>query len=74
MSTELLTILVLMAMFVIATTMPVNLGALALMAAFVVGTLAVDAGCARGAGVIRPLFTHHRVSWRAEREGNIVGS
>ena len=42
MSTELLTIIVLVVMFVIATTMPVNLGALGLMAAFLVGTLAVD--------------------------------
>ncbi len=42
MSTELLTIVVLVALFVVATTMPVNLGALALMAAFVVGVWALD--------------------------------
>lgn len=39
MGPELVTIIVLVAMFLIATTLPVNLGALALVAAFLVGTL-----------------------------------
>jgi hypothetical protein len=39
MGPELVTIIVLVLMFVIATTMPVNLGALAFLAAFLVGTL-----------------------------------
>lgn len=39
MSPELISILVLIAMFVIATVLPVNLGALALVGAFFVGTL-----------------------------------
>jgi hypothetical protein len=38
---ELVSVIVLVLMFVIATTMPVNLGALALVAAFLVGTIAV---------------------------------
>ncbi len=38
---EILSIIVLVLLFVIATTMPVNLGALALVAAFFVGTIAV---------------------------------
>ena len=41
MDPELLSIIVLVLLFVIATTMPVNLGALALVAAFFVGTIAV---------------------------------
>lgn len=41
MSPQLLTILVLVAMFVIATALPVNIGALAFVAAFLVGTLAL---------------------------------
>ena len=41
MGPEILSIIVLVLMFVIATTMPVNLGALALVAAFFVGTIAV---------------------------------
>jgi di/tricarboxylate transporter len=41
MGPEILSIIVLVLLFVIATTMPVNLGALALVAAFFVGTLAV---------------------------------
>lgn len=41
MSPQLLTILVLVAMFVIATLLPVNIGALAFVAAFLVGTLAL---------------------------------
>lgn len=41
MSTELITIVVLVVMFVIATAFPVNLGALALMGAFLVGTVAL---------------------------------
>ncbi|MFB4268162.1 SLC13 family permease [Nonomuraea sp. GTA35] len=40
MSAELLSILALIAMFVVATIFPVNLGALALVGAFLVGTLA----------------------------------
>ncbi|SDH09155.1 SLC13 family permease [Nonomuraea jiangxiensis] len=40
MSAELLSILALVAMFVVATLFPVNLGALALVGAFLVGTLA----------------------------------
>ncbi|GAA3694370.1 hypothetical protein GCM10022224_069910 [Nonomuraea antimicrobica] len=40
MSAELLSILALIAMFVVATVFPVNLGALALVGAFLVGTLA----------------------------------
>ncbi|MBF8187198.1 SLC13 family permease [Nonomuraea sp. K274] len=40
MSAELLSILALVAMFVVATIFPVNLGALALVGAFLVGTLA----------------------------------
>lgn len=42
MSPELISILVLIAMFVIATVLPVNLGALALVGAFFVGTLVAD--------------------------------
>jgi Na+/H+ antiporter NhaD/arsenite permease-like protein len=42
MSPELISILVLVAMFVIATVLPVNLGALALVGAFFVGTLVAD--------------------------------
>ena len=38
---EIISIIVLVLMFVIGTTMPVNLGVLALVAAFLVGTLAV---------------------------------
>jgi di/tricarboxylate transporter len=41
MSPEILSIIVLVLLFVIATTLPVNLGALALAAAFFVGTMAV---------------------------------
>ncbi|PSK95446.1 UIT1 family transporter [Murinocardiopsis flavida] len=41
MSPQLLTIVVLVAMFVIATALPVNIGALAFVAAFLVGTLAL---------------------------------
>ncbi|MFC3521491.1 SLC13 family permease [Streptomonospora nanhaiensis] len=41
MSPQLLTILVLVAMFVIATVLPINIGALAFVAAFLVGTLAL---------------------------------
>lgn len=41
MSPEILSIIVLVLLFVIATTLPVNLGALALAAAFFVGTIAV---------------------------------
>jgi di/tricarboxylate transporter len=41
MGPEILSIVVLVLLFVIATTMPVNLGALALVAAFFVGTIAV---------------------------------
>lgn len=41
MSVELLTILVLAAIFVVATVLPINLGTLALVGAFGVGTLAV---------------------------------
>jgi len=41
MSPEILSIIVLILLFVIATTLPVNLGALALAAAFFVGTIAV---------------------------------
>ena len=37
---EIISIIVLVLMFVIGTTMPVNLGVLALVAAFLVGTLA----------------------------------
>ncbi|MEV4088358.1 hypothetical protein AB0J43_49680, partial [Nonomuraea fuscirosea] len=40
MSAELLSILALIVMFVVATLFPVNLGALALVGAFLVGTLA----------------------------------
>jgi dicarboxylate carrier protein MatC len=43
MGPEILSIVVLVHMFVIATTMPVNLGALSFVAAFFVGTIAV--GC-----------------------------
>jgi Na+/H+ antiporter NhaD/arsenite permease-like protein len=42
MSAEHISILVLVAMFVIATVLPVNLGALGLVAAFLVGTLAAN--------------------------------
>ncbi|MBM7785384.1 SLC13 family permease [Tenggerimyces flavus] len=42
MSAEHISILVLVAMFVIATVLPVNLGALALVGAFLVGTLAAN--------------------------------
>jgi di/tricarboxylate transporter len=42
MSPELISIVVLVAMFVIATIRPINLGALALVGAFVVGTLVAD--------------------------------
>ena len=41
MGPEILSIIILVLLFVIATTMPVNLGALALVAAFFVGTIAV---------------------------------
>jgi Dicarboxylate carrier protein MatC N-terminus len=41
MGPEILSIVVLVHMFVIATTMPVNLGALSFVAAFFVGTIAV---------------------------------
>ncbi|GAA3752311.1 SLC13 family permease [Spinactinospora alkalitolerans] len=41
MSPEIITILALVAMFVVATVLPVNMGALAFVAAFLVGTLAV---------------------------------
>jgi di/tricarboxylate transporter len=41
MGPEILSIIVLVLLFVIATTMPVNLGALSLVAAFFVGTIAV---------------------------------
>ena len=41
MSTELIPILALVAMFVIATVLPVNMGVLGFVAAFIVGTLAV---------------------------------
>src|SRR3954453_23396291 len=40
MSAELISILVLVAMFVIATVLPINMGALAFAAAFLVGTFA----------------------------------
>jgi di/tricarboxylate transporter len=42
MSPQLLTILVLLAMFVVATVFPVNIGALAFVAAFLVGLLALS--------------------------------
>jgi di/tricarboxylate transporter len=42
MSAELISILVLVAMFVIATIRPINLGALALVAAFLIGRLVAD--------------------------------
>ncbi len=42
MSAEVVSIIVLVLMFVIATALPVNLGALALIAAFLVGTIALD--------------------------------
>jgi di/tricarboxylate transporter len=41
-SPELVSIYALVAMFVIATVLPVNMGALALVAAFLVGTLVAD--------------------------------
>ncbi|MFI6907508.1 SLC13 family permease [Nonomuraea sp. NPDC050394] len=44
MSAELLSILALILMFVVATAFPVNLGALALVGAFLVGTLAAGMG------------------------------
>ncbi|MFI6295441.1 SLC13 family permease [Nonomuraea sp. NPDC050790] len=44
MSAELLSILALILMFVVATVFPVNLGALALVGAFLVGTLAAGMG------------------------------
>ena len=42
MSPQLLTILVLLAMFVVATVFPINIGALAFVAAFLVGVLALS--------------------------------
>ena len=55
MSPQLISILALVVMFVIATVVPVNMGILAFVGAFLVGTLVVD----------MPAGHHRRLSWRA---------
>ena len=48
MSVELISILVLVAVFLVATVLPVNMGALALVAAYVVGVYVVEPGTLLG--------------------------